>query len=100
MDDISNMRAEIDSIDEKLVELFEKRMETVLRVAEYKKDNNMNVLDRSRENEVIKKAVVHLKNSKFEKPVVDFMTGIMKISRSLEHQLISGIEVETANDKD
>lgn len=97
MDDISNMRAEIDSIDEKLVELFEKRMETVLEIAEYKRNNNMDVLDCSRENEVIKKAVEHLKNDKFEKPVVDFMTGIMKISRGLESQLISG--GETADDK-
>ncbi|WP_275935991.1 chorismate mutase [Clostridium haemolyticum] len=37
MDDLKELRKEIDLIDNKLISLFQKRMEAVLKVAEYKK---------------------------------------------------------------
>lgn len=55
MEDLKKLRDDIDSIDKELIELFQKRMETVLKVAEYKKKNNVPILNASRENEVIKK---------------------------------------------
>jgi chorismate mutase/prephenate dehydratase len=92
VDDISSMRGEIDSIDEKLVELFEKRMEIVLRVAKYKRDNNMEVADSSRESEVIKKSVKRLQDKRFEKSLKYFMEYIMKLSRDMEHELMDNLE--------
>lgn len=53
--DIKNLRNEIDSIDDELVRLFEKRMTIASKVAEYKRENGIAVSDRSREREVMNK---------------------------------------------
>ena len=45
------LREKIDSIDEQLVRLFAERMETAAKIAEYKKEHGIPVLDRKRENE-------------------------------------------------
>ena len=60
------IREKINAIDEKLVALFEERMETVSEVAAYKKQHNMKVLDSSREKEVITRAVSRLHNKDLE----------------------------------
>ncbi|MDI6619161.1 MAG: chorismate mutase [Clostridiales bacterium] len=85
MDDIKKLREEIDSVDTKLVQLFERRMEIVLKIAEYKKLNNMKVFDRSREDEVIKKGIGLLKNEAFKEPTKDFLIDMMKISKDIQH---------------
>ncbi len=46
---IEDLRKDIDSSDKKIVEAFEKRMETAKKIAEYKKENGLPVLDLKRE---------------------------------------------------
>ncbi len=53
--DINNLRDEINSIDNELVELFEKRMRTAAAIADYKKQNGLPISDKGREREVINK---------------------------------------------
>ena len=48
MKDLKYYRDQIDEIDAQLVDLFEKRMEVVLKVAEYKKANNIPVYHEGR----------------------------------------------------
>ncbi len=50
---IDELRSEIDKIDNELCALFEKRMNTAKEIALYKKQNNMPVLDSSREKIVL-----------------------------------------------
>ena len=50
--DLKEIRNEIDAIDSQLVELFEKRMDTVRKVAEYKLENNMPIFNSKREQEL------------------------------------------------
>lgn len=49
MEDLSDIRHEIDDIDNAILDLFQKRMDCAERVAAYKRTNNLPVLDRSRE---------------------------------------------------
>ena len=51
--DMTELREQIDEIDNQIIELFRKRMEIVGDVAEYKKNNNMPVFHRGREREII-----------------------------------------------
>ncbi len=51
--DMSQLRNQIDEIDDKIVELFKERMEIVTGVAEYKKQNNMPIFHRGRERDII-----------------------------------------------
>ena len=51
--DLKEIRNEIDAIDGELVKLFEKRMETVRRVAEYKMENNLPIFNSGRERDIV-----------------------------------------------
>lgn len=88
MEDLSKLREEIDCIDSELVKLFEKRMETVLKVAEYKRVNNMEILNTSREKAVIKRAQELLKNKDFSEELARFFTSLMEGSRRLQAEYL------------
>lgn len=51
--EIQELRAQLNEIDAELSELFARRMKISGQVAEYKRQNHMPVLDRSREREII-----------------------------------------------
>ena len=53
MEDLSDIRKEIDSIDMQIVELFKRRMSCADAVAAYKRAHDLPVLDRSRERELL-----------------------------------------------
>jgi len=55
MADLKEYRNLIDGIDEKLVSLFKERMNVALEIAKYKAENNLPVLNMSREREIIAK---------------------------------------------
>ena len=64
--DISQLRSEIDNIDDQLISLFGKRMEVAAKIGEYKKQNNMPIYVPNREREklldVSKKAGADMAN--------------------------------------
>lgn len=51
--DMEKLRNEIDEIDDSLVKLFEKRMQSTARLAKQKKEHSVPVSDRTREREII-----------------------------------------------
>ena len=51
--DMEKLRNEIDEIDDSLVKLFEKRMQSTARLAKHKKEHSVPVSDRTREGEII-----------------------------------------------
>jgi len=53
VEDLSDIRKEIDSIDTQIVELFKRRMSCADAVAAYKRAHDLPVLDRSRERELL-----------------------------------------------
>ena len=54
---LDEARIEINEIDKEMISLFKMRMEAVRKVAEYKLDNNLDVLDSKREDEIIHKNI-------------------------------------------
>lgn len=81
MEDLKQLRDKIDEIDEQIVRLFEERMETVLKVAAYKKENNLPILNQGREEEVIKKNKERLNNKTFEDSLGKFFVYMMDLSK-------------------
>lgn len=63
-------------------------MEIVLKIAQYKKQNNLPVYNKDREKEVIEKSVMKLKNKNFENSLNEFITDLMKISKEEQNKLI------------
>lgn len=92
MEDLLELRKEIDRIDSELVRLFEERMQCVLKVAEYKKQNNLEVLHKSREEEIIKNGLQNLKDKRFQASLEKFLNSLMKVSRELQTELLSSYE--------
>lgn len=51
--DINELRESLNGLDDEIVSLFEKRMTVAKSIAQYKKENNLPVFDRTREREII-----------------------------------------------
>lgn len=81
MEDLKVYRDRIDEIDVQLVNLFEERMEIVLNIADYKKANNIPILNEGREKEVIEKNTARLRNMNFEDSLGKFFVYMMGLSK-------------------
>ena len=88
MSKLEEYRKEIDSIDKELISLFERRMDVARKVGEYKKENNMEILNSKREAEVIEKNTNSLKNKEYTDIGREFFENLMKLSRSLQSDII------------
>ena len=100
MKDIEELRKEIDAIDSKLVGLFEQRMESALRIAEYKKENNIEVLNVSREEQIISNAKEKLNNKNLKVDLEKFLKCIMQISREAQSEILSSPMMKEYIDKE
>lgn len=89
MDELDRLREQIDLIDNDIISLFEKRMGLVLGVAEYKKIHNAGVLQSSREDEVLAKAVGNLVNKEYADLARQLMVELMGLSKDLQRKKIS-----------
>ncbi|WP_346888584.1 chorismate mutase [Clostridium sp. UBA1056] len=88
MNELEQCRKEIDEIDRELLVLFERRMDVAVRVANYKKENNLPIYDEERESKIIKKNVDNLKNKHYDLLARRFFLSIMELSRSLQETII------------
>lgn len=88
MRDLSKIRDEIDDIDEKIVELFEKRLELVAQVAEYKIAVGKPVLDRKREQEKQERLSALARSDFSKKSIHELFAQIMAICRKRQYQLL------------
>ena len=82
--ELNEIRKEIDEIDKQLVELYIRRMNCSARVAEYKREHNMPVLDASRERALLNK-ISELSGSEFEEYTRTLYSNILDLSRSYQH---------------
>lgn len=87
MDDLILLREKINEIDQKLVVLFEERMEIVLKVAQYKRLNSISILDEDREKEVIDRNKARLKNKNFEDSLEKFLNELMNLSKKEQKKI-------------
>jgi chorismate mutase len=73
--DLSELRCRIDQIDDHLLELLAKRMQISLEIGQYKKNNNMPILQTTRYNELIEKRAALGRNLDLDP---DFVRDILK----------------------
>ncbi len=85
---LDEAREIINEVDSQMIDLYIKRMKAVKMVAEYKHENNMEVLDSSRED------FLKIKNSKIlddkllEKYYLEFFDGVLQSSKDFQRDLI------------
>lgn len=80
---IEELREKIDVIDTKLIELLKERLDVATSIAEFKKENNLPVLDRKRERELLNKVATKA-GEKYEQEARVFFNDIMGISRAYQ----------------
>ncbi len=88
MTELENLRKKINEYDKELTFLFEKRMEIVKKIAEYKRDNNIPVENTEREKEVIKNNSAFLNDESLNGYFSEFMKNIFKISKEYQNSII------------
>ena len=85
--DLTDLRNNIDSIDEEILQLFIKRMNVCKEVALFKKENNLPVLQGNREDEVIAR-IKELSPQELSDGSAVLFSNIMDISKSLQQKQI------------
>ena len=88
MEDLQELRKQIDRIDQEMVRLFEARMDVCRQVAEYKIANGKKVLDRSRELEKLDTLGGMAHNDFNRHGIRELFQQIMAMSRKLQYQLL------------
>ncbi len=85
--DLSDYRKQIDEIDDELVKLFSRRMETAARIAECKRDMGKGVMDAKREREKLLDIL-----GKCPEELQDYTSSlyslIFELSRSYQHRIL------------
>lgn len=88
MEYLEKLRSEIDGIDRELIKLFEKRIDVVLKIGDYKKNKNMEIFQEDREKQVLKNALSNLENTEYSEEIVRMLSCIMDISKDIQKEKI------------
>ena len=88
MTELEKCRVEIDEIDRKIIELYEKRMNIVKKVTQYKIENSMPVLDSNRESKMLEKNLNLINELEFKKYYPSVLNGFLKASKDMQSKLI------------
>ena len=84
---LDNARETINKIDLEMIELFKKRMNAVSDVVSYKLENNLPVLDSSRESDLINKNLKALNCKELEEFYLTFFEGVLKSSKDYQKKI-------------
>lgn len=93
MDKLLKARETISEVDKEIARLFEKRMEAVSLVAEYKKERGLPIFDSSREDEVIKTNLENIEDDLIKEFYIPFIKNTMNISKRFQHRILEGANI-------
>jgi len=85
MNDLNDFRSKIDDIDDKITELLLARFAVVKDIAEYKKAHGLEIFQKDREAEVLKKISDKIENPDYKKYITDIYETILRTSKSSQY---------------
>lgn len=88
MQDLTQLRQQIDQIDAQIVRLFEQRMDVVRGVTAYKLAHGLEVLQQSREAQVLQRAADRLQDKALAPYVKTVFEALMDVSKQMQRQMI------------
>ena len=90
MNELSEIRDEIDSIDEKILSLLEQRFSLMPNVADCKKQEKIKTLDKKREQEIILEKISIAENKNIDKKfVISLFELIMNESKKIQKNYLN-----------
>ncbi len=93
MEKLEQARKIINETDAQIAELFEKRMEAVRVVAEYKMERGLPIFDSSREQDVIRGNSQLIADETVREYYVPFIKSTMDISKRFQHRILKGANI-------
>lgn len=88
MNKLEKARATINEVDQQMAALFEQRMQAVEDVIAYKLEQHLEILDASREQQVIEKNSQYIQNPAYAPYYKEFIEDVMRISRGYQKSRI------------
>ena len=88
MEKLEICRDLIDSIDNSIIELYEKRMDIIKEITKYKIEKGLPVLDQNREDSMLKKNIEKIKNEEYKKYYKDVLDGYLKASKKMQAEIM------------
>ncbi len=88
MTKLEEARVLIDQIDLEMQKLFIKRMQASKMVAEYKKENHLEIYNEAREKSLIANNLESFPSEELKKYYLDFLNQILKISKDYQKDLM------------
>lgn len=85
--ELEKYRNEIDKIDLIIAESFERRMEIVTMIAEYKQKNGIAIFDPQREEKMLEKNVGYIKNVKLKGYYAELLKKLLEVSKRYQQEL-------------
>lgn len=99
MTELEKARETINKTDEQMARLFEKRMEAVRIIADYKGKNGLPVDDTKREEKIISERSKGIADEAVRDYYVDFLKSNIMLSKKYQHRLLDGVKVAFAGDE-
>ncbi len=93
MEKLEKARKIVSETDEEIARLFEKRMQAVREIAEYKKERGLPVFDADREEVLLKRNLSFVDDETIKEFYVPFMRGTMDISKRYQHRIMEGANI-------
>lgn len=84
MDQLSQARQSIEKIDKEMARLYEKRMDAVCEVWQYKKKQGLCIEDKKREESLLARNVSYIKNKAYRESYIEFMQFVMNNSKKFQ----------------
>ena len=86
-EDLATFRNQINEIDEELIKILKKRMDVSIKIGKFKKENNIQVLNTSREKQVINNIMDYNNKNKIdleEEFIKELWTLLMNYSKKIQ----------------
>lgn len=93
MDILDEARKNINEADREIAKQFEKRMEAVRVVAEYKREHGLPILDKKREEEVIRTNSELIDDPVLRSYYTELITDTIGISKQYQSRILTGMKI-------
>ena len=93
MSKLTEAREIINRVDKEMARLFTERMGAAALIAEYKKENGLEILDPVREAQLIARNSAMIESDELRAYYVNFLKSTMEVSRSYQSKLMEGMRV-------
>lgn len=86
---LEDFREELDSLDSKMLELYQQRINIVKEIAQIKKESNLPIFDKKREEEIINKSLKNIDDENLKAMYKEFIELILKQSKEIQKNALN-----------